>query len=140
MMHILQHTGVQLPPVQFAPPPALQVVVVPALQSEPPLHSFGPTISPFRPVTLDFLTLVIGPISAQPLVPPAPVVTTVVVAVSVTALAPADLASQPMSELVPAPASTTDTEFEIDFYPQLAFALLPRPGPDAPSPPSSSRL
>jgi hypothetical protein len=31
MTHILQHTSVQLPLVQSAPPPALQVAVVPAI-------------------------------------------------------------------------------------------------------------
>jgi hypothetical protein len=31
MIHILQHTSVQLPPVQSAPPPALQAAVVQAL-------------------------------------------------------------------------------------------------------------
>jgi hypothetical protein len=36
MTHILQHTGVQLPPVQSTPPPALQAAVVPALQAGPP--------------------------------------------------------------------------------------------------------
>jgi hypothetical protein len=37
MTHILQHTGVQIPPVQSAPPPALQAAVVPAIQVGPPL-------------------------------------------------------------------------------------------------------
>jgi hypothetical protein len=63
MTHILRHTGVQIPPVQFAPPPALQAVVVP--ESGPPLHSSGPSISPLRSVTLDFLTQVVRPVSAQ---------------------------------------------------------------------------
>jgi hypothetical protein len=36
MTHILQHTGVQLPPFQSAPPPALQAAVVPAIQVGPP--------------------------------------------------------------------------------------------------------
>jgi hypothetical protein len=35
MTHILHHTGVQLPPVQSTPPPALQVAVVPAIQAGP---------------------------------------------------------------------------------------------------------
>jgi hypothetical protein len=60
-------------------------------------------------------------------VPPALVVTTAAVAVSVTASAPANLASQPLSESVPAPVSTTDPRSETDSDPQLAFALLPRP-------------
>jgi hypothetical protein len=98
MTHIFQHTGVQLPPVQSAPPLALQAVVVPPLLLGPSLHSFGPSISPLRPVTLDFLTLVVRPISAQPHVPPVTVVTTAVVAVSMTALAPADPAPQHMSK------------------------------------------
>jgi hypothetical protein len=71
-------------------------------------------------------------------VPPASAVTTVVVAVFVTASAPADPASQPLSESVPAPTSTADPGFETDSDPQLVFALLPRPRPDAPSPPPSS--
>jgi hypothetical protein len=58
--------------------------------------------------------------------PPAPAVTTAVVAVSVTAIAPADPASQPSLESVPAPASTADPGSENDSDPQLAFALLPR--------------
>jgi hypothetical protein len=58
--------------------------------------------------------------------------------VSVTALAPVDPASQPMLESVPAPASTADPGSEIDSDPQLAFALLPRPRLDVPSPPPSS--
>jgi hypothetical protein len=90
MTHILQHTGVQLPLVQSAPPSALQATVVPALQSGPPLHSFDPSISPLRLITLDFLTPVVGPINTQPPVPPAPVVTTAIVVVSVTTLAPVD--------------------------------------------------
>jgi hypothetical protein len=71
-------------------------------------------------------------------VPPAPAITTVVVAVSVTAPALVDLASQPTLESVPALASTSDLGFETDSDPQLVFALLPRPRPDAPSPPPSS--
>jgi hypothetical protein len=84
MTHILQHTGVQLPPIQSAPPRALQAAVLPAIQAGPPLPSFGPSPSPLRPVTLDFLSSVISPVSAQPPVPPAPAVTTAAVAVSVT--------------------------------------------------------
>jgi hypothetical protein len=40
MTHILQHTGVQLPPVQSAPPLTLQAAVVPAIQGGPPASSF----------------------------------------------------------------------------------------------------
>jgi hypothetical protein len=119
MTHILKHTGVQLPPVQSAPPPALQAAVVPAIQAGPPLPPFGPSPSPLRPITLDFSSLVVRTISAQPLVPPAPVVTTATVAVSVTASAPADPASQPLSELVLALASTADPGSETDSDPSL---------------------
>jgi hypothetical protein len=124
--------------VQSAPPPALQAVVVPALQERPPLHSFGPTISPLRLVTLDFLSSVVRPVSAPQLVPPAPAVTTVVVSVSMTAPAPADPAPQPEYESVPALASTADPGSETDSDPQLMFALMPRARPDAPLPPPSS--
>jgi hypothetical protein len=55
-----------------------------------------------------------------------------------TAPAPADLASQPLSESVPAPSSTADPGSKTDSDPQLAFVLLPRPRSDAPSPPPSS--
>jgi hypothetical protein len=79
MTHILQHTGVHLSPVQSAPPPALQATIVSTIQAGPPLPSFGPSPSPLWPVTLDFLSLVIGSISAQPPVPQAPNVTTAVV-------------------------------------------------------------
>ena len=141
MTHILQHTGVQLPPVQSTPPSALQASIMPAIQGGPPLPPFGPSPSPLRSVTLDFSSLDVGPIGAQPPVPPvppAPAVTTVVVAVSVTAPALADPTSQPLLESVPAPASTTDPRSETDSDPQLAFALLPQQRPDAPLPPSSS--
>jgi hypothetical protein len=93
--HILPHTGVQLPPVQSAPPLALQAAIVPAIQAGPPLPSFGPSPSPLRPVTLDFSSPVISSVSAQPLVPPAPAVTTTAVAVSVTTSALATPAAQP---------------------------------------------
>jgi hypothetical protein len=83
MTHILQHTGVQLPPVQSAPPLALQAAVVPAIRAGPPLPPFGPSPSLLRPVTLDFSSPVVGTVSAQPPVPLAPAVTTAVV-VSVT--------------------------------------------------------
>jgi hypothetical protein len=138
MTHIFHHTGVQLPPVQFASHPALQATIVPALQAGPTLPSFGHSPYPLQPVTLDFSSLVVGTVSAQPPVPQAPAVTTVVVAVSVTAPAPTDPASQPLSESVLAPASTADPGFETDSNPQLVFALLPRPRPDVPSPPPSS--
>jgi hypothetical protein len=85
--------------MQSDPPPTLQAVVVPAIQSGPQLYSFGPTISPLRLVTLDFSTYVIGPVSAQPVVSSASTVTTTVVAVSVTA--PVDPAPQPASESKP---------------------------------------
>jgi hypothetical protein len=71
-------------------------------------------------------------------VPPAPAVTTAVVAVSMTYSAPAAPAAQPPSESVPALASTADPGSETDSDPQLAFALLPRLRPDAPPPPPSS--
>jgi hypothetical protein len=93
--HVLQHTGVQIPPVQSAPPLALQAAVVPALQAGPPLPSFGPSSSPLRSVTLVFLSPVISSVSAQPLVPPAPAITTTAVAVSVASSAPAAPAAQP---------------------------------------------
>jgi hypothetical protein len=105
MTHILQHTGVQLPPIQSAPPSALQVAVVPAIQGGPTLPPFGPSPSPLWPVTLDFSSPDVGPVGAQPLVP---AVTTVAVAVSVTPPAPVDPTSQPLLESVPALASTTD--------------------------------
>jgi hypothetical protein len=88
MTHILQHTGVQIPLVQSAPPPALQTAVVPAIQAGPPLPSVGPSSSPLKPVTLVFSSQVISSITTQPPVPPAPVVTTTFVAVSVTSSAP----------------------------------------------------
>jgi hypothetical protein len=138
MTHILQHTGVLIPLVQFAPPPALQVAVVPAIQSGPQLHSFGPIISPLRPVSLDLSTQVVGPISTQPPVPLVSAVATPVVAVSVSVLAPADPAPDPASELAPALASTADTRSETDFDTLLVFALLPRPRPGVPAPPPSS--
>jgi hypothetical protein len=87
--HILQHTGVQLPLIQSTPPPALQAAIVPAIQAGPPLPSFGPSPSSLWPVTLDFSSPVIGSVSTQPAVPPAPAVTTAAVAVSVTTSAPA---------------------------------------------------
>jgi hypothetical protein len=138
MTHILQHTGVQIPPVQSAPPPALQVAIVPAIQAGPPLPLVGPSTSLIRPVTLDFSSPVISFVSAQPPVPPALAVTTADVAVSVTSSALAAPAAQPQSESVPAPASKADPGSETDSDPQLAFALLPRLRPDAPPPPPSS--
>jgi hypothetical protein len=71
-------------------------------------------------------------------VPPASVVTTAAMAVSVTSSALVAPAAQPPSESVPAPASIADPGFETDSDPQLAFALLPRPRPDAPLPPPPS--
>jgi hypothetical protein len=111
---------------------------VPAIQPGPPLPSVGPSSSPLRPVTLVFVSPVIGSVSSQPLVPPAPVVTTAVVAVSVTSSAPAAPAAQLPSESVPAPASTADPGSKTNSDPQLAFALLPQPRPDAPPPPPPS--
>jgi hypothetical protein len=116
MTHILQHTGVQLPPVQSAPPPTLQAVIVSAIQAGPPLPSFGPSPSPLQSVTLDFSSPVISSVSAQPPVPPAPVVTAIV-EVSVTTLAPVAPAAQPQSESVPAPASTAGPGSETDSDP-----------------------
>jgi hypothetical protein len=132
MTHILQHTGVQLPPIQSAPPPVLQAAIVPAIQAGPPLPSFGPSPSLLRPVTLDFSSPVIGSVSVQPLVPPAPAVTTAVVAVSVPTSASTDPAAQTQSESVPSPASTVGPRSETNSDPQLVSALLPRPRPDAP--------
>jgi hypothetical protein len=81
---------------------------VPAIQAGPLLPTFGPSPSLLRPVTLDFSSPVVRSISAQPLVPPAPVVTTAVVAVSVTTSALADPIAQPLTASVPALASTVD--------------------------------
>jgi hypothetical protein len=138
MTHILQHTGVQIPLVQSAPPLALQTVVVPAIQAGPPLPTVGPSSSLLWPVTLVFSSPVTSSVSTQSLVPPAPVVTTAAVAVSMTSSALVAPAVQPQSESVPAPASTVDPGSETDSDPQLAFALLPRPLLDAPPPPPSS--
>jgi hypothetical protein len=138
MTLMLQHTGVPIPPVQSASPPPLQAPVVPAIQPGPPLPTAGPSSSPLRPVTLVFTSPVISSASTQPLVPPAPVVTTADVAVSVTSSAPAAPTAQPPSESVPALASTADPGSETNSDPQLAFALLPRPRPDAPPPPPPS--
>jgi hypothetical protein len=138
MTHILQHTGVQIPPILSAPPPALQTTVVPTIQAGPPLPTVGPSSSLLWPVTLVFLSPIISSISSHPPLPPAPAITTAAVAVSVTSLAPTAPVAQPPYESVPALASTTDPGSEIDSDPQLAFALLPRPRPDAPSPPPSS--
>jgi hypothetical protein len=87
MTLMLQHTSVSIPPVQSAPPPPLQAPVVLAIQPGPPLPTVGPSSSPLRPVTLVFTSPVIGSVSSQPLVPLAPAVTTVAVAVSMTSLA-----------------------------------------------------
>jgi hypothetical protein len=111
---------------------------VPAIQVGPPLSSVGPSSSPLRPVTLVFPSPVISSVSPQPLVPPASAVTTAVVVVSVTSSAPVAPAAQLPSESVPALASTADPRSKTDSNPQLAFALLPRPRPDAPPPPPPS--
>jgi hypothetical protein len=105
---------------------------VPAIQAGPPLPSVGPSTSLIRPVTLDFSSPVISSVSAQPPVPPALAVTTAAVTVSVTSSAPAATTVHPQSKSVPAPASTADPGFETDSDPQLVFAFLPRPRPDAP--------
>jgi hypothetical protein len=70
---------VSIPPVQSAPPPPLQAPIMLAIQPGPSLPTIGPSSSPLRPVTLVF----------TPPVPPAFVVTTAAVAVSVTSSAPA---------------------------------------------------
>ena len=138
MTLMLQHTGVPIPPVQSAQPPPLQAPIVSAIQPGPPLPTVGPSSSPLWPTTLVFTSPVIGSISSQSLVPPAPVVTTAIVVVSVNSSAPAAPAVQLPSESVPAPASIADPGSETDSDPQLAFALLPRPRPDAPPPPPPS--
>jgi hypothetical protein len=138
MTLMLQHTCVLIPPVQSAPPPPLQALVVPAIQPGSPLPTVGPSSSPLWPVTLVFTSPVIGSVSSQPPVPPASVVTIVAVAVSMTSSAPAAPAAQLPSESVPAPASTADPGSETDSDPQLVFALLPRPRPDVPPPPPPS--
>jgi hypothetical protein len=127
MTLMLQHTGVPIPPVQSAPPPPLQALVVPVIQPGPPLPSVGPSSSPLRPITLVFTTPVISSNIPQPPVPPASAVTTAAVAVSVTSSVLAAPTAQLLSESVPAPASTTDFRSKTDSDPQLAFALLPRP-------------
>jgi hypothetical protein len=132
MTLMLQRSGVSIPPVQSAPPPPLQAPVVPAIQSGPPLLSVGPSSSPLWPVTLAFTSPVLSSVCPQPPVPPTYVVTTTVVAVSATTSDPAVSAAQPQFESVPAPASIADPGSETDSDPQLAFALLPRPRPDAP--------
>jgi hypothetical protein len=111
---------------------------VPAIQAGPPLPSVGPSSSPLRPVTLVFTSPVISSVSPQPRVPPASGVTTAAVAVSVTSSVPTAPAAQLPSKSVPALASTADPGSETDSDPQLAFALLPRPRPDAPPPPPPS--
>jgi hypothetical protein len=139
MTLMLRRSGVSIPPVQSAPPPPLQAPVVPAIQPGPPLPIVGPSSSPLRPVTLAFTSPVFMSVCPQPPVPPASVVTTAAVAVSVATSDPAAPAAQPQSESVPAPASTTDPGSETDSDPQLVFALLPRPRPDAlPLPPPTS--
>jgi hypothetical protein len=138
MALMIQNSSVSIPPVQSAPPPPLQASVVPAIQSGPPLPTIGPSSSPLRLVTLAFTSPVLSSVCPQPLVPPASVVTTTAVAVSVTTSDPAASAAPPQSESVPALASTADPRSKTDSDPQLAFALLPRPLPDAPPPPPPS--
>jgi hypothetical protein len=111
---------------------------VPFIQAGPPLPLVGPSSSPLRSVTLVFSSPVMSSVSAQPIVPLAPTITTAIVVVSVTSSAPAAPAAQPPSESVLAPAFMADPGSETDSVPQLAFALLPRPRPDAPPPPPSS--
>jgi hypothetical protein len=89
MTLMLQHTGVSIPPIQSALSPPLQAAIVPAIQAGPPLPIVGLSSSPLRPFTLVFSSPVISFVSTHPLVPPAPVVTTAAVAVSMTSSAPA---------------------------------------------------
>jgi hypothetical protein len=89
MTLMLQHTGVSIPPVQSVPPPPLQAPVVPTIQPGPPLPTVGPSSSPLWLVTLAFTSPVFSSICPQPPVPPASVVPTTVVAVSVTTSDPA---------------------------------------------------
>jgi hypothetical protein len=134
MTLMLQHSGVSILLVQSAPPPPIQAPVVPAI-----LPIVGPSSSTLRPVTLAFTSPVLSSVCPQPPVPPASVVPTTAVVVSVTTSVLAASAAQPQSESVPAPASTADPGSETDSDPQLAFALLPRPRQDAPpSPPPAS--
>jgi hypothetical protein len=138
MTLMLQHTGVSIPPVQSTPPPPLQAPVVLEIQPRPPLPTVGPFSSSLWPVTLVFTSPVFSSVCPQPSVPPASAVTTTAAAVSVTTSDLAAPAAQPQSESVPAPASTTDPGSETYSDPQLMFALLPRPRPDAPPPPPPS--
>jgi hypothetical protein len=108
---------------------------VPAIQSGPQLHSFGRTISPLRPVTLDFSTQIVGAINAQPLVPLVSAVATPVVVVTVPAPMSVAQAPQPVSESAPSLGSTADPGSKTDSDLLPAFALAPRPQPDAPAPP-----
>jgi hypothetical protein len=109
-----------------------------AIQLGPPLPTVGPSSSPLRSVTLVFTSSVIGSVSSQSPVPPAPTVTTAAVAVSMTSSVPAAPAAQPPSESVPALASIADPGSKTDSDPQLVFSLLPRPQLDAPLPPPPS--
>jgi hypothetical protein len=120
MALMLQQSGVSVPPVQSAPPPPLHAPVVPSILSGPPVGT-----SPLRPVTLAFTSPVLSSVCPQPPVPPASVVSTTAVAISVTTSLPTAPAARPHSESVPAPASTADPE--TDSNPPPAFALLPRP-------------
>ena len=116
MALMLQHSSVSVPPVQSAPPPPLQVPVVPALQSGPPFPSVGPSL--LRPVTLSFTSPVLSSVCPQPPVPPASAATTTVVVVSVTTLDSAAPAARPQSESVPALAFTADPGSETDSDPR----------------------
>jgi hypothetical protein len=138
MTHILQHTSVQLPPVQSTPPPAFQAAIVLALQAGP--HSTHLVLLSLRSGRSPWISRhrSSDPLALSSPVPLAPAITTTVVAVFVTAPAPVDPASQPTSELVPAPSSTADPGSETYSDPQLAFALLLGPRPKPPSPPPSS--
>ena len=129
MALMLQHSGISVPPVQSAPPPPLHAPVVPSILSGPPVGT-----SPLRPVTLAFTSPVLSSVCPQPPVPPASAV-----AVSVTTSVLVAPAARPQFESVPAPASTADPGSETDSNPPPAFALLPRPRPDAPPlPPPAS--
>jgi hypothetical protein len=111
------------------------------------LHSFGPTFSPLRPVTLDFLAQVVGVVNVQPPVPLVFVVSTLVVADSVPAPAPesqapqSDPSSAPASKLTPVLASITDPRSETDSNTVIDYASTAHPRPNVSAPhPSSSGL
>jgi hypothetical protein len=127
MTLMLQHTGVSIPPFQSALPPTSSgsccasysartpssyswSFFLSALASHPGFHVTGHQLRQHSAASATSFCCYI-----------------VVVAVSVTSLAPATPTAQPPSESVPAPASTTDPRSKTDSDPQLAFALLPRP-------------